>query len=100
MVKSLSLEQKLVWKEKLEQQKNSGQPVNRWCKENGISIGKFYYWKEQFFPKQVKRSEFRELTSQKAGIRLECNGVFINLEADFDAHTLKRCVALLRELPC
>ncbi len=101
MFKSTSPEKRRAWKEKIEQQRSSGQPVTRWCKENGVTIGQFYYWKEQFPSKPLERSQFLELHQLKnVGIKIECSGVHIHLEPNFDASTLKRCLSLLRELPC
>jgi hypothetical protein len=101
MFKSVSPEQRQAWKEKIEQQRHSGLPIARWCKENNITIGRFYYWREKFFPNAIKHSEFLELTPPtKTGIKMECKGVVIDLEPHFDAPTLKRCLALLKEFAC
>lgn len=101
MFKSVSPEKRHVLKEKIDQQRRSNQPIRRWCKENGISIGQFYYWKEQFFPRSIHRSEFLELNQpENVGIKVECKGIHIHLEPYFDAPTFKRCLSILRELPC
>ena len=32
------------WREMIRKHKESGLPVRRWCEENNISHGKYYYW--------------------------------------------------------
>jgi hypothetical protein len=101
MIKSTSPEKRRAWEEKIEQQRSSGQPVTRWCKENGVTIRQFYYWKDQFSSQPLERSQFLELRQpENVGVKIECRGVHIHLAPDFDAPTLKRFLCLLRDLPC
>lgn len=36
--------QKTKWKIRISEQRESGQAISTWCKENGISEGQYYYW--------------------------------------------------------
>ena len=101
MFKMVSAEKRQEWKEKIQQQKSSGLPIKLWCKENKMTIGQFYYWKNQFFPEPVSRSSFSELKNPKdLGVRIECGGIQICLDPHFDPLTLKKCLAILREITC
>lgn len=36
--------QKTKWKVRISEQRQSGQTIGTWCKENHIGEGQFYYW--------------------------------------------------------
>ena len=96
-----SQEKRVEWEEKIRQQKNSGKGVIKWCKENKIHPGTFYYWIAKFSPKVIDRSCFTELTnSKRTGIVIECKGIHICLDKHFDSKALKHCLAMLREIKC
>ena len=35
------------WRERLEQQRESGQSVRKWCEGNGIAYGTYKYWERK-----------------------------------------------------
>ena len=89
------------WKARIHNQKLSDKSIRKWCKENKLSSNAFYYWRSKLFPKEIKRSNFIELTDNKStGITIEYREVHIHLDKDFDLLTLKSCLAALRSLRC
>jgi predicted methyltransferase len=89
------------WKEKIFQQQNSGLSIERWCKEKQVTVCQFHYWKSKLFPKQINASSFTELVDTKnVGITIECDGLRIHLDPNFDTVTLKRCLSVIKEGKC
>jgi hypothetical protein len=87
------------WEQKIQKQKQSGLSVFRWCQENRIPYNAFIYWKRRLVRvAPLERKSFVELAenSSKSGIQLECNGIRVNVEKDFDSSTLARCLQALR----
>jgi hypothetical protein len=99
---SPSPEKRLEWETRLRQQKESGLPVGRWCRENQITSTSFYYWKNRLYPKpSLIRSDFAELTEAKGkAITLEYRGFRVHVDRTFDSVALKRCLSLLKEIKC
>ena len=102
MPRPSSLEKKKKWEETISRQRQSGLSIQRWCRENHISLQTFYYWRDKLFPKAaLSRSSFTELTDSKStGITIECRGVRIHLDRQFDPSTLKKCLQVLQEIAC
>ena len=101
MFKRYTPEKVQDWKEKILQQQNSGLSITHWCQEHQVVECQFYYWKSKLFPKKVDVSEFTEIVDAKTtGITIEYNGVRINLDPNFDAATLKRCLSVIKENKC
>ena len=102
MPTAASQETKVAWEERIRLQKESGLPIERWCRENQISPHSFHYWKDRLFPKTVlNRSAFIELPDGKGtGITIEHQGIRIYLDRHFELETLKRCLAALKEISC
>jgi len=91
------------WERTIQEQKQSGLSVCRWCQQNQISYNTFLYWKRRCVRiSSLKQQSFIELSDRplKSGIELECNSVRVHLDKDFDALTLKKCVQALKELRC
>jgi hypothetical protein len=102
MVESLSEERKQKWRDKFQKQKASGLSIKQWCRENQITTQAFYYWRVRLFPKQaLNRSQFTEITDSKdIGLSIEYKGIYIHLTKHFDSLTLKKCLAVLKEIKC
>ena len=101
MSQPISEEKKTEWKNKINQQKSSGKRVREWCRENQIHPRVFYYWRSKLFPTAIDRSCFTEVTHiKKTDITIECQGIRIYLEKNFNSATLKYCIAMLREIKC
>lgn len=50
-----------LWKEHLQNQKNSGLSVRTWCLENQISQPQFYYWKRKLSQETSAQPQFAEI---------------------------------------
>jgi hypothetical protein len=101
MFQSSSPEKIQTWKEKILLQQQSDLSIERWCHKNQVVVCQFYYWKRRLFPKQITASSFTELSHVKeVGVTIECDGIQIHLNPDFDAVTLKRCLAVIKEARC
>ncbi len=91
------------WEQKIQQQKQSGLSVSRWCQENQVPYNTFVYWKRRFVKiSPLERKSFVELEENppKSGIQLECDGIKVNIEKGFDSSTLARCLQALRGFQC
>ena len=91
------------WERKIQEQRQSGLSVTRWCHSNQISYHTFLYWKRRFQRLQsIERKTFIEIqdTSPKSRIHLECNGIRIYVDKDFDAPTLAKCLQMLKAAVC
>ena len=102
MPQSPSREKKQEWEENFRKQRESGLSIKSWCQVNQITTQAFYYWRIRLFPKpDLNRTCFTELSDSKdIGITLECNGIHVSLDEDFDSSVLKRCLAVLKEVKC
>lgn len=90
-----------AWQDRILQQQNSDLSIERWCRENQVATCQFHYWKSKIYPKQIDASSFTELVDQKhVGVTIKCSGMSIQLDLNFDAVTLKRCLSVIRELTC
>ena len=45
-----SQSKRLEWKTRIEEQRQSGQTIEKWCSQNKLSPHTFHYWKEKLFP--------------------------------------------------
>jgi hypothetical protein len=101
MFKQSSPEKIRSWEEMILQQQKSGLSIARWCRHNQVVVCQFYYWKSKLFPKQINISCFTELVEAKhVGVKVECGGIRIELDPNFDAATFKSCLAIIREVVC
>ena len=83
----------------------SGKSARAWCRENQIVYTTFMGWNARIkesaedSSSSLLKTQFIELEEEKkavSGISLECEGVKIHLEVEFDATSLKKCLAVLR----
>ena len=103
MPKPFSLERHQEWKERILQQQKSGLSIKRWCSQNCITPHTFCYWKRKLFPQlDLNRSCFKEITqhSGPSGITIKYFGFSIDIDQEFNVHTLKECLEVLQELKC
>lgn len=102
MAQPTSPEKKLVWKEKIRQQQESGISIEKWCHQNQIAPHRFHYWRSRLFPKPLlTRSCFTELPSNgKTGVIIEYRGFRVHVDKCFDPSTLKSCLLTLEEIKC
>ena len=102
------------WKDKVLEWQASGKSVKAWCLENHIPVTTFYGWKARLEKSPNNKSltktkalkvkqEFIELKDQQSsdsGLILECEGVKIHLQANFDRFILRQCLDCLRGALC
>ena len=96
-----SEEKKLEWKNLIEQQRQSGLSVDKWCRQFQIRPSTFQYWKDKLFPKQLQKSSFAELNIKRPdAISLQGRGVYVRMSADCDPNLRRRLFALFTEGLC
>ena len=89
-------EKREEWKALVSQWQQSGLSARKWSQSQGICYKKFLYWKERY-----QYSSFLELKDHKSSrIEIECRGLRVYLDQDFEELTLKRCLQVLRGLEC
>jgi hypothetical protein len=97
------------WAEKIEKWKLSGKSAQAWCRENQVIYTTFMGWRKRLeinkSSKIIRKSsaQFIELKDQPKAqpeISLEYNGVIIHLKGEFDSSLMKKCLAVLRGIPC
>ena len=49
-------ERATYWRTKIKEWLGSGQPIKDYCKEKGLSLASFYYWRNRLYPDYPKRS--------------------------------------------
>lgn len=102
MAQPFSEKLKQQWNENILKQRQSKLSIASWCRQNGIAVHAFYYWKSKLFPKPIlNRSAFTEAVEEKnkstTGILLEYHGFNIHLDEHFNPSILKKCVEVLRK---
>lgn len=99
------------WAEKIEQWKLSRKSAQAWCRENQVIYTTFMGWRKRLeiskSSKIVRKPslktqfvELKDLPKAQPEISLEYNGVIIHLKGEFDPSLMKKCLAVLRGLPC
>jgi hypothetical protein len=101
MTRPATEEEKREWKEKIQKQKLSGLSIEGYCRENHIAPHRFYYWRSQLFPNDLKPTSFVEIKDKKSlGLAFECWDMRIFLNQDFDPLTLKKFLKVIKEISC
>lgn len=96
-----SEEKKLEWKSRIEQQRQSGLSVDKWCLQHQIRPSAFQYWKDKIFPKQLQKSSFAELNMKRPdAISLQGRGFYVRMGSDCDLNLRKQLFALFAEGLC
>lgn len=96
-----SEEKKLEWKNLIEQQRQSGLSVDKWCLQNQIRLSAFQYWKDKLFPRGLQKESFSELTMRRSDtISLQAKGLYVRMSGDCDPSLRKQLFALFGGLPC
>jgi hypothetical protein len=101
MPKSLSENKKLKWKSLIEEQRQSGLSIKKWCQKQNLIANTFHYWKDKLFPKELQTSSFVELKVKRPNeISLHTRGLHIRLGSDCDPVLRKELLALFAEAAC
>lgn len=86
------------WSAQIKAQQASGMTVRRWCSENGIKPGTYYYHLRLLRERCIEKTPAivpLTVPQHSSDIRIEKNGLQISLPADVNPETL---LALVREL--
>lgn len=88
-----SVEKQNLWKERVENQKESGLSIKAWCKQNHISVSTFLYWRNR------GKKSFRELVDDNplSGLYISPFGN-VEIRKEFDGFALKEVMKCLRNL--
>lgn len=92
---------KLEWKNRIEEQRQSGLSIEGWCLKNQIRPHTFHYWREKLSPKPLQKSSFTELHIKRPdAVSLQTRGIHIRIDGDSDPHFRKKLFALFMEASC
>ena len=90
---------KIEWKNLIEQQRQSGLSIEKWCLQNQIRPHIFHYWKDKLFSKLLEKSSFTELNMKRSdAISLQARGVYIRMGNDCDPNLRKQIFTLFAEV--
>lgn len=91
-----------VWREKLENFKNSGLSQSEWCKRNNEKMHCFKYWLQRLKIDEMPKIAFEELTDspQQYTIEIHRKELSISLPNGFDQKTLKECLLAIEKVSC
>ena len=109
----MSSEGAAKWRERLEQRRESGQSVRKWCEGNGIAYGRYKYWERKLKrgPEDREEGEVRfveviqtrkkraEPEEAPYAYRIQVRDVYIEVGISADPERLGRIVERLRD-PC
>ena len=91
------------WKKKLTEQENSGLTQAVWCKDKGISLSCFRYWKCKIDKNKIPEVKFLELQQENntgfgltPAISLEINDLKINVHRDANMQLLKTVIQAVK----
>lgn len=95
MPKPLSEDKKLEWKNLIEQQRQSGLSIDKWCLQNQIQSHTFHYWKDKLFQKSLQKTSFTEINVKRPdAILLQARGVSVRIGSDCDPYFRKQLFSL------
>jgi len=98
---NLDLEQRQQqWKKRIQNQKESGLTIQKWCQENQIGVSSFYKWQARLSLKKPSlnpKASFVELKPTiKYRLTLDYEGINFQLEVT----SLKQALPILEKLAC
>lgn len=101
MPRPSSEDKKLEWKHLIEQQRQSGISIEKWCRQQNLIPHTFHYWKDKLFPKQLQKTSFTELSVRRQDvISLQARGLYVRMSSDCDPALRKQFFALFAEATC
>lgn len=89
----------LDWSTRISAWRLSGKSGAAWCRDNDIGYYQFQYWRKKLrrSGKQVKTGQFVPLKVAFTPLRIECNGIYLQVSSGFDPVLLREVVAALRD---
>jgi nitrate/TMAO reductase-like tetraheme cytochrome c subunit len=101
MSKSLSENKRLEWKRLVEEQRQSGLSIQKWCQQQHLTLNTFHYWKGKLSSKELLSSSFVELKVKRPDeISLQTRGLHIRVSNDCDPVLRKQLLTLFAEAAC
>lgn len=101
MSKSLSENKRLEWKRLVEEQRQSGLSIQKWCQQQHLASNTFHYWKGKLSSKELQPSSFVELKVKRPDeISLQTRGLHIRVGNDCDPVLRKQFLTLFAEAAC
>lgn len=101
MPKFPSVDKKLKWKSLIEEQRQSGLSIKKWCQQKNLISNTFHYWKNRLSSKELQASSFVELkVKQPDEVSLQTRGLLIRLGSDCNPVLRKQLFALFAEATC
>ena len=85
------------WKNRVEEQRQSGQSISAWCRQEGLSKDQFYYWRKRLSDEggAVTEGSFVRIDKVEP-VELVLGGkVSLRIPANFDGVSLKRLLEVL-----
>lgn len=100
----MSREERITyWRDIVKQQEESGVNASAFCRDHDLKLSQFYRWRRRFRNPQTSNasSAFLQLIpfseQKRSGICLHLNnGLRIEVERDFDPHTLRSVMEAVR----
>lgn len=101
MPKPISEDKKIEWKNLIEQQRQSGLSIDKWCRQSQIEPHTFHYWKNKLYPKSLQKTSFTELNLKQANtILFQARGISVRMGSDCDPYFRKQLFSLFAEGLC
>jgi hypothetical protein len=95
------LSENIKWKNFIEEQRQSGLSIKKWCQQQNHIPNTFHYWKNKLFPKELQTASFVELKVKRPDeISLQTRGLYIRLGSDCNPVLRKQLLALFSEAIC
>lgn len=99
------------WTKIFDQWRQSGKSARAYCIENKIVYTTFLGWRKSLEPYQPcltqlpntpEKPHFIEIKENEivSGLYLDYKNVLIHLSPEFDSGVLRRCLYVLRDMPC
>ena len=90
--------QQTVWEHRIQERKQSGKSIRKYCAEQGIKEWQYYQWQHKLQPSIQPAKGFVELKTKPSLRRIvvEVRGCRVEVERGFDTLTLKEIVSVLR----
>lgn len=88
------------WRKHFDEQPKCGKTVSDYCRENGLTVHKFYYWRARLNEDEDGKGQSRfvecRLKQSVSPLVLECMGGHrLHIGLGFDEETLKRVLGVL-----
>ena len=93
------------WAARIAECRNSGMPVNRWCKENGVCEQTFYKWQRKLFAmaKAQQETQFAEITpaapmkaEHQTAVTIRTAGIAVDVHAGADRATVETVLRIMK----